>query len=124
MLSVMFGALPKKVDKDDHLHNARMLRPELEQEEEFVDDMLHERAQGGPDPVVVECRSENSLVRWRTRERRLEETEVGTGMAITLINALRSVEWRQTTNRYHFSECLGLTCGRPNPRHATASTRC
>jgi hypothetical protein len=79
MLSVMFGALPKKVDRDDHLHNARMLRPELEQEEGFVDDMLHERAQGGPDPLVVECRSENSLVRWRTRERRLEETEVGTG---------------------------------------------
>src|ERR1700761_601275 len=41
-------------------------------------------------------------------EQRLDETEVGEGTAITLINATRPSEWKQTNNPYDCAEWLGL----------------
>ena len=46
MFSVIFEALPNKENWDDYLDNAKMLRPELEQEEGFVDNILLQE----PDP--------------------------------------------------------------------------
>lgn len=40
-------------------------------------------------------------------EQRLDETEVGEGTAITLINATRPSEWKQTNNPYDCAEWLG-----------------
>src|SRR3954449_2713030 len=41
-------------------------------------------------------------------EQRLDETEVGEGTAVTLINATRPAEWRRTSNPYECAEWLGL----------------
>lgn len=41
-------------------------------------------------------------------EHRLDETEVGEGTAVTLINATRPSEWKQTNNPYDCAEWLGL----------------
>lgn len=41
-------------------------------------------------------------------EQRLDETEVGEGTTVTLINATRLSEWKQTNNPYDCAEWLGL----------------
>ncbi|GLQ56120.1 antibiotic biosynthesis monooxygenase family protein [Devosia nitrariae] len=41
-------------------------------------------------------------------EQRLDETEVGEGTTVTLINATRPSEWKQTNNPYDCAEWLGL----------------
>ena len=41
-------------------------------------------------------------------EQRLDETEIGEGTTVTLINASRPAEWTQTTNPYDCAEWLGL----------------
>ena len=42
------------------------------------------------------------------REQRLDETEVGEATTVTLINATRPAEWKQTNNPYDCAEWLGL----------------
>ena len=42
------------------------------------------------------------------KEQRLDETEVGEGTTITLINAKRPTAWKQTNNPYDCAEWLGL----------------
>ncbi|XUJ35202.1 antibiotic biosynthesis monooxygenase family protein [Bradyrhizobium japonicum] len=42
-------------------------------------------------------------------EQRLDETEIGEGMTVTLINATRPAEWKQTNNPYDCAEWLGLS---------------
>ncbi|MGY3578894.1 heme-degrading monooxygenase HmoA [Bradyrhizobium sp. USDA 4504] len=41
-------------------------------------------------------------------EQRLDETEVGEGTTVTLINATRPAEWKRTDNPYDCAEWLGL----------------
>jgi hypothetical protein len=41
-------------------------------------------------------------------EKRLDETGVGEGTTVTLINATRPEEWNQTTNPHDCAEWLGL----------------
>src|SRR3954451_15659137 len=41
-------------------------------------------------------------------EQTLDETEVGEGTTVTLINATRPAEWKQTNNPYDCAEWLGL----------------
>jgi hypothetical protein len=41
-------------------------------------------------------------------EQRFDETEVGEGTTVTLINAIRRAEWKQTNNPYDCAEWLGL----------------
>jgi hypothetical protein len=41
-------------------------------------------------------------------EQRLDETEVGEGTTVTLINAPRPAEWKRTNNAYECAERLGL----------------
>jgi heme-degrading monooxygenase HmoA len=147
MFSVIFEVLPKKENWDDYLGNAKMLRPELEQVQGFVDNIRYRSlTREGWILSLSGWRDEKSLVRWRTRmrhhevqqkgrdeiladyhlrvgqitadnqvpkgseitEQRLDETEVGEGTAITLINATRPSEWKQTTNPYDCAEWLGL----------------
>jgi heme-degrading monooxygenase HmoA len=42
------------------------------------------------------------------KEQRFEETEAGEGTTVTLINATRPSEWRETSNPYDCAEWLGL----------------
>ena len=133
MFSAIFEALPNKENWDDYLHNADMLRPELEQVEGFVDNIRYKSlTREGWILSLSNWRDEKSLVRWRIRmrhhevqqkgrdeiladyhlrvgqitadnevpagyaltEQRLDETEVGEGMTVTLINATRPAEWK------------------------------
>jgi heme-degrading monooxygenase HmoA len=146
MVSVIFEVLPNKENWDDYLDNAKMLRPELEQEEGFVDNIRYKSLT--PEGWILSLsnwRDEKSHVCWRTRarhpeiqqkgcneivadyhlrvgqitadnqvpagyaltEQRLDETEVGEGTTVTLIN-VTPAEWRQTNNPYDCAERLGL----------------
>jgi heme-degrading monooxygenase HmoA len=147
MFSVIFEVQPQPDQWDAYLAKAKMLRPELEQIDGFVDNIRYKSlTREGWILSLSNWRDEKSLVRWRTRmqhhqvqqegrdailadyhlrvgqitsdnklpegcvltEQRLDETEVGEGTAITLINATRPAEWRQTNNPYDCAEWLGL----------------
>src|SRR2546429_8911435 len=156
MFSVIFEVLPNKENWDDYLDNAKMLRPELEQVEGFVDNIRYKSLTRESWILSLSnWRDEKSLVRWRSRrrhhegqqkgrdeiladyhlrigqitadnqvptgdaptEQRLDETEVGEGTTVTLINATRPAEWKQTDKPYDFAEWL-----RPDPRGAETHT--
>jgi heme-degrading monooxygenase HmoA len=147
MFSVIFEVFPNKENWDDYLNSAKMLRPELEQIDGFVDNIRYKSlTRDGWILSLSGWRDEKSLVRWRTQvrhheiqqkgrdeiladyhlrvgqitadnvlpqgyvltEQRLDETEVGEGTAVTLINAARPAEWRETTNPSDCAEWLGL----------------
>jgi heme-degrading monooxygenase HmoA len=147
MFSVLFEVLPNKENWDDYLNNAKMLRPELEAINGFVDNIRYKSlTRDGWILSLSSWRDEKSLVRWRTQsrhhqvqqkgrdailadyhlrvgqltadnqlpkgqvlaEQRLDETEVGQGRAVTLINATRPTEWNQISNPWECAEWLGL----------------
>ena len=132
MFSVIFEVHPKTEQWDVYLDNARMLRPELEQVDGFVDNIRYRSlTRQGWILSLSGWRDEKSVVRWRTRmrhhevqekgrseifldyhlrvgqltqdtrlpegyalqEQRLDETEVGAGTTVTLIDAKRPPEW-------------------------------
>ena len=135
MFSVIFEVLPNKAYWNDYLDNAKMLRPELEKVDGFVDNIRYKSlTRDGWILSLSNWRDEKSLVRWRTHmrhhevqqkgrdqiladyhlrvgqitadnqipagyelsEQRLDETQVGEGTAITLINPARSTGLRET----------------------------
>jgi hypothetical protein len=53
MFSVIFEVLPRKENWDDYLENAKMLRPELEQVDGFIDKIRQEPDPGRLDPLAV-----------------------------------------------------------------------
>jgi heme-degrading monooxygenase HmoA len=67
MFSVIFEALPNKGKFDDYLHYAKILRPELEQIEGFVDNIRYKSlTREGWILSHSNWQDEKSLVRWRT----------------------------------------------------------
>ncbi|QOG19165.1 antibiotic biosynthesis monooxygenase family protein [Bradyrhizobium sp. SEMIA] len=147
MFSVIFETLPNREKWDDYLDKARLLRPELERVDGFVDNTRYKSlTREGWILSLSSWRDEKSLVRWRIRsphhevqqkgrdeiiadyhlrvgqitadnrvppgyalaDQRLEETEFGDGTTVTLINATRPTEWKQTNNPYECAEWLGL----------------
>jgi heme-degrading monooxygenase HmoA len=148
VFSVLFEVLPNEANWDDYLCHAKMLRPELEQIEGFIDNIRYRSlTKDGWILSLSNWRDEKSLVRWRTRmrhhevqqkgrdeiladyhlrvgqimsdnqlpagctlaEQRLDETEIGQGTAITLINATRPAGWKEMNNPYDCAEWLGLS---------------
>jgi heme-degrading monooxygenase HmoA len=68
MFAVMFEVHPKSDQRDAYLDYAKMLRPELEQIDGFVDNVRYEsRSRGGWILSLSSWRDEKSLVRWRTQ---------------------------------------------------------
>lgn len=147
MFSVMFEVRPRPDQWDAYLGSAKMLRPELEQVDGFVDSIHYKSLnREGWILSLSNWRDEKSVVRWRTRmhhhevqelgrrsilsdyrlrvgeitqdtripegyelrEQRLDETEVGEGTAVTLVDAKRAAEWKETTNPADCAEWLGL----------------
>ena len=139
MFSVIFEVHPRKDQWDAYLGNAKMLRPELEQIDGFVDNIRYKSlTREGWILSLSGWRDEKSVVRWRTRmrhhevqekgrteimldyhlrvgqitadtrlpagcavqEQRLDETEVGEGTTVTLVDARRAEDWvkRQEAN--------------------------
>jgi hypothetical protein len=76
----------------------------------------HEVQQKGRDEIladyhlrVEEITADDRLPEGCTlAEQRLDETEVGEGAAVTLINATRPPEWKETNDPYDCAEWLGL----------------
>ena len=147
MFSVLFEVHPKPDQWDAYLNYAKMLRPELEAVEGFVDNIRYRSlTREGWILSLSNWRDEKSVVRWRTRmrhhevqergrgdvlsdyhlrvgqvtqdtripegctlqEQRLDETEVGEGTTVTLIDAKRPAEWKETNNPADCAEWLGL----------------
>jgi heme-degrading monooxygenase HmoA len=126
MFSVLFEVHPKPEQWDSYLANAKLLRPELERVDGFVDNIRYKSLKReGWILSLSGWRDEKSVVRWRTAkhhhlvqekgrleilldyhlrvgqvtkdthvpegqviaEQRLDETEVGEGTMVTLIDA-------------------------------------
>jgi heme-degrading monooxygenase HmoA len=147
MFSVIFEVHPNSDQWNAYLDNAKMLKPELEQVDGFVDNIRYKSlTREGWILSLSGWRDEKSLVRWRTKmrhhivqqkgrteilldyhlrvgqitqdtripdgyalsEQRLDETEVGEGTTVTLIDAARPANWTQTSDPGDCSEYLGL----------------
>src|ERR1700748_984178 len=147
MFSVLFEVQPRPEKWDDYLGNAKMLRPELEQVDGFIDNIRYKSlTRDGWILSLSSWRDEKSVVRWRTgmrhhevqqkgrdeiladyhlrvgqitagnqvpagytlTEQRLDVTEVGEGTTITLINATRPAQWKQTNNPYDCAQWVVL----------------
>jgi heme-degrading monooxygenase HmoA len=147
MFSVIFEVHPKTEQWDSYLGNAKMLRPELEQVDGFVDNIRYRSlTREGWILSLSGWRDEKSVVRWRTRmrhhevqekgrseifldyhlrvgqltqdtrlpegyalhEQRLDETEVGAGTTMTLIDAKRPPEWVKAISPEDVAKWLGL----------------
>jgi heme-degrading monooxygenase HmoA len=128
MFSVLFEVHPRPEQWDAYLNFAKMLRPELEQIEGFVDNIRYKSlTREGWILSLSNWRDEKAVVRWRTRarhhevqekgrgevlldyhlrvgqltadthvpagqvikEQRLDETEIGEGTTVTLVDAKR-----------------------------------
>jgi heme-degrading monooxygenase HmoA len=147
MFSVIFEVHPRSGQWDAYLGYAKMLRPELEQIEGFVDNIRYRSlTREGWILSLSGWRDEKSLVRWRTRakhhevqekgreevllgyhlrvgqvtndsrvpdgqeirEQRLDETEVGDGTTVVLIDAVRPEEWVKERSATDVAAWLGL----------------
>jgi heme-degrading monooxygenase HmoA len=147
MFSVLFEVHPNSDQWDAYLNYAKMLRPELEAVEGFVDNIRYRSlTREGWILSLSSWRDEKSVVRWRTkmrhhevqergrgkvlsdyhlrvgqitrdtripkgyklREQRLDETEIGEATTVTLIDAKRPPQWKETNNPADCAEWLGL----------------
>ena len=78
MFSVLFEVHPKPEQWDAYLGYAKMLRPELEQVDRFVDNVRYRSlTREGWILSLSGWRDEKSVVRWRTRRRHHEIQEKG-----------------------------------------------
>jgi heme-degrading monooxygenase HmoA len=132
MFSVIFEVHPSPDQWDSYLGYAKILKPQLEEIDGFVDNIRYRSlTRDGWILSLSGWRDEKALVRWRTqathhqvqekgrggvlldyhlrvgqitqdtrvpqdqvlREQRLDETAVGSGTTVTLIDAKRSPEW-------------------------------
>ena len=152
MFSVLFEVHPKSDQWNAYLGNAKMLRPELEQVDGFVDNIRYRSlTREGWILSLSGWRDEKSVVRWRTKmrhhevqekgrreilldyhlrvgqitkdtripegyelhEQRLDETEVGEGTTVILIDAKRPPEWVKDTKPEDVAKWLGLAPNAP-----------
>jgi heme-degrading monooxygenase HmoA len=78
MFSVIFEVRPKTEQWESYLGLAKMLRPELEQTDGFVDNIRYRSlARDGWILSLSSWRDEKAVVRWRTRVRHHEAQEKG-----------------------------------------------
>ena len=152
MFSVIFEVHPRPEQWDAYLGHARMLRPELEQVDGFVDNIRYRSLlREGWILSLSGWRDEKAVVRWRTKvrhhrtqelgrsevlldyhlrvgqltadsrppeghailEQRLDETEVGAGTTVTLVDAQRPAEWIAGTPPEAIAASLGLDVAAP-----------
>lgn len=147
MFSVIFEVHPKPDQWDAYLSHAKMLRPELEAVDGFVDNIRYRSlTREGWVLSLSGWRDEKSVIRWRTAmrhhvaqekgrseilldyhlrvgqitrdthvpagqtvaEQRLDETEIGAGTAVTLVDAKWRASLPATANAAETAACLGL----------------
>jgi heme-degrading monooxygenase HmoA len=154
MFSVLFEVKPKSDQWDAYLGYAKMLRPELEQIDGFVDNIRYRSlTREGWILSLSGWDTEKALVSWRTRARhhevqekgrtqvlmdyhlrvgqltrdtrlpdghtlvdqRFDETQVGEGTTVTLINAHRPPEWVTETSPADIAAWLGPSVDAAGP---------
>ncbi|HEY9756757.1 MAG TPA: hypothetical protein V6C97_16430 [Oculatellaceae cyanobacterium] len=147
MFSVLFEVHPKDAQWDSYFSYAKMLKPELEQIDGFVDNIRYKSlTRNGWILSLSSWRDEKSVVRWRTqamhhgvqekgreqvfldyhlrvgqitrdtkvpagyelREQRLDETEVGQGAAVILIDVEQSQNLSTSSSPEVNATWLGL----------------
>lgn len=147
MFLVIFEVQPRPDQWDAYMSYARMLRPELERIDGFVDNTRYRSlTRAGWILSVSTWRDEKALVRWRTHaqhhlaqergreevmldyhlrvgeltadsrwahgrtlpQQRLDETQAGTGTALSLTDVRRSVAWLQDQAGQSVAASLGL----------------
>jgi heme-degrading monooxygenase HmoA len=147
MFSVLFDVHPRTDRWDAYLGNAKMLRPELEQVDGFVDNIRYRSlTRDGWILSLSSWRDEKAVVRWRTRmrhhevqqkgrdeilldyhlrvgqvtrdtnipdgqvlrEQRLDETEIGEGTTVMLLDGRRPADWVKTARPGDVAAWLGL----------------
>ena len=147
MFSVIFEVHPKPDQRNVYLGYAKMLRPELEQIDGFVDNIRYRSlTREGWILSLSNWRDEKAVVRWRTKvshheiqekgrnevlldyhlrvgqltqdtrlpegytlqEQRLDETEIGEGTTVSLIDAKQLPEWVKQTSPENVAKWLGL----------------
>jgi heme-degrading monooxygenase HmoA len=147
MFSVIFEVQPRAEQWDNYLGTAKMLRPELEKVNGFVDNIRYRSiTREGWILSLSSWRDEKAVVRWRTRmrhheaqergrmeifldyhlrvgqlmkdtgipegyelqEQRLDETEVGEGTTVILIDGKRPSEWIKKARAEDVANWLGL----------------
>jgi heme-degrading monooxygenase HmoA len=152
MFSALFEVKPRADQWDAYLGYARLLRPELEEINGFVDNIRYRSlTRDGWILSLSGWDNEKALVRWRTRarhhvvqekgrsevfmdyhlrvgqvtrdtmlpegrvlsEQRLDETEVGEGTTVTLVDATRPPEWVSQTAPADVAAWLGLAPDAP-----------
>jgi heme-degrading monooxygenase HmoA len=152
MFSVLFEVHPKPDQWDAYLGYAKMLRPELEQIDGFVDNIRYRSlTREGWLLSLSGWRDEKALVRWRIQakhhgvqekgraeilsdyhlrvgeltrdtrlpdgcalhEQRLDETDVGQGTTVTLIDARRPQDWVKEAGFDAVAKWLGLAPDAP-----------
>jgi heme-degrading monooxygenase HmoA len=150
MFSVIFEVHPRPKQWDAYLANAKMLRPQLERIEGFIDNIRYKSlTREGWVLSLSGWRDEKSVVRWRTHEghhlvqekgrseilldyhlrvgevtqdtripeghvlteQRLDETQVGEGTTVTLIDAKRPKQRPGTSSAAESAGSLGLDPG-------------
>jgi heme-degrading monooxygenase HmoA len=146
MFSVIFEVHPRTEQWDNYLGNAKMLRPELESVDGFVDNIRYRSlTREGWILSLSSWRDEKAIIRWRTRmhhheaqergrteifsdyhlrvgqvtkdtnvpagyelsEQRLDETEVGEGTTVILIDGKRPSEWVESAKPEDSAKWLG-----------------
>jgi heme-degrading monooxygenase HmoA len=152
MFAVLFEVHPAGDRWDDYLGNAKLLRPELEQIDGFVDNIRYRSlTREGWLLSLSSWRDEKALVRWRThakhhaiqekgrsgifldyhlrvgqltrdtrlppgfvlREARLDETQVGEGTTVTLIDARRPADSVKSGGADAVARSLGVDRAAP-----------
>ncbi|HJZ76099.1 MAG TPA: antibiotic biosynthesis monooxygenase [Vicinamibacterales bacterium] len=147
MFAVLFEVHPRSEQSDAYLGTAKILRPELEQVDGFVDNIRYRSlTRDGWILSLSSWRDEKAVVRWRTkvrhheaqhkgrtvifrdyhlrvgqvtqdtripdgcalREQRLDETEVGEGTTVTLLDGRRPPEWIERATPAGVAAWLGL----------------
>ena len=145
MFAVLFEVHPKSERWDDYLGLAKLLKPELEKIDGFIENIRYRSlTREGWLLSLSIWRDEKAVVRWRTQakhhdvqekgrfeifsdyhlrvgeltgdtaaaetlpEQRLDETEVGEGTAVTLIDGKRPAEWVKGAKAEDVAAWLGL----------------
>ncbi|MCJ2050296.1 antibiotic biosynthesis monooxygenase family protein [Methylobacterium sp. J-070] len=150
MFSVIFEVHPQAEQWDHYLGHAKMLRPELERIDGFVDNVRYQSlTREGWILSLSGWRDEKAVVRWRTKvrhhetqekgrseilrdyhlrvgqitqdthppegqvltEQRLDETEVGAGTTVTLIDGQRPPDWVRRAGPDQVAKWLGYEDG-------------
>src|SRR3569833_1165467 len=119
MFSVIFEVRPKPQEWDTYLAEAKMLRPELEQVDGFIDNIRYRSlTRDGWILSLSGWRDEKAVVRWRTGPRHHAVLEKGRSQIlgdyrlrvgeITQDTARRPEQWAHTANPDDCAEFLGL----------------